>query len=303
MRDLANILPSLTAYSNPENITHLQRGEPLFSHVASSPRRSRFGNIGLSEIDMIGPLINPSTYNRNIMTQNSPAGSHMSIKSNYAGPIQGQLTPRLGLQDTTISSSTAGIRTPLTPSTTSSLERTPDLIFRPFATPANLLTSLPNQNQQNNSVSHNDIWSQPGLGFSSRVVYSPSNQQTIYPNSSVLNTSPPLIHYSTTEFTGPQQFYYGSSLTANSTMPSAYPTSPHSMGSEREPSLAPSTAHIQYSPSNPFDLSPSLDNSSESRRNSGLAREPPRDQDGNMICDHPKCAKKPPIFARKCEWK
>ncbi|KAF3482558.1 uncharacterized protein GIQ15_05317 [Arthroderma uncinatum] len=31
-------------------------------------------------------------------------------------------------------------------------------------------------------------------------------------------------------------------------------------------------------------------------------RDPPRNHDGNIYCDHPECAGDPPIFRRPCEW-
>ncbi|MCJ1374375.1 hypothetical protein MMC20_005607 [Loxospora ochrophaea] len=38
------------------------------------------------------------------------------------------------------------------------------------------------------------------------------------------------------------------------------------------------------------------------RRPSSDAQEPARDAGGQIICTHPKCAKQPPVFQRKCEW-
>ena len=60
---------------------------------------------------------------------------------------------------------------------------------------------------------------------------------------------------------------------------------------------------MMTSPSMPLVKSPSISGSSISRRSLNLDREPLRNEAGAFSCDHANCAKNPPVFPRKCEWR
>ena len=94
--------------------------------------------------------------------------------------------------------------------------------------------------------------------------------------------------------------------------PIGYP-SPHSEASETAPSLIPVSLPETAAASprqrhmvgpRPGVSSPSLSRTigSASRRESAGPTEPPRNAQGQIYCDHPECASKPPTFSRKCEW-
>lgn len=56
-------------------------------------------------------------------------------------------------------------------------------------------------------------------------------------------------------------------------------------------------------PSMPVVASPSIAGSSISHQSSTRSQEATRNTEGVLYCDHPECARQPPIFARKSEWR
>lgn len=81
-----------------------------------------------------------------------------------------------------------------------------------------------------------------------------------------------------------------------------YP-SPHSDVSRQTTSSALSILPgAMTSPNMQFVASPSVAESSLSGRGSRRSQEPPRNGNGMLYCDHPECARQPPVFTRKCEW-
>ena len=80
-----------------------------------------------------------------------------------------------------------------------------------------------------------------------------------------------------------------------------YP-SPHSDGSDRASSLC-SVMPSNLSPALPQATSPSTDGNLSLRQSNITTDDaPPRNDHGQIICDHPDCALLPQTFARKCEW-
>ncbi|MCJ1281451.1 hypothetical protein MMC26_000770, partial [Xylographa opegraphella] len=80
-----------------------------------------------------------------------------------------------------------------------------------------------------------------------------------------------------------------------------YP-SPHSDGSDRASSLC-SVMPPNLSPALPQATSPSTDgNLSRRQSNNTNDDPPPRNSQGQIICDRSDCTLPPPTFARKCEW-
>ena len=82
----------------------------------------------------------------------------------------------------------------------------------------------------------------------------------------------------------------------------SYPSPQHSEASEAA-SLGPVSMPPEGTPQpqlGGIGSSPSLSRSS--RRPSSTNTEPPRNAQGQIYCNHPECAAKPPTFSRKCEW-
>ena len=79
-----------------------------------------------------------------------------------------------------------------------------------------------------------------------------------------------------------------------------YP-SPHSEGTGRAPSLSVAPMD-QISPQMAHEGSPSDYSPTMHTRRDSLNREPPRNQMGQIYCDHNECASNQPTFSRKCEW-
>ena len=82
-----------------------------------------------------------------------------------------------------------------------------------------------------------------------------------------------------------------------------YP-SPRSDGSGREPSIC-SVIPSNLSPAMLSAISPSTDVSHVSRNhsiNDNNDGSPPRNNHGQISCNHQDCAPTPPAFSRKCEW-
>lgn len=63
-------------------------------------------------------------------------------------------------------------------------------------------------------------------------------------------------------------------------------------------SLAPESA-MEYSPE--FPESPGSD--TRQRLTLRRDRDPPKNSEGQLYCDHEDCRDKPPVFRRPCEWK
>ena len=82
-----------------------------------------------------------------------------------------------------------------------------------------------------------------------------------------------------------------------------YP-SPHSdVSVQTASSCPPVLPGAGTSPNMPLVASPSVAASSLSRDSSRKSQEPPRNAEGLLYCNFPKCTQQPrPVFSRKCEW-
>ena len=80
-----------------------------------------------------------------------------------------------------------------------------------------------------------------------------------------------------------------------------YP-SPHSDGSDRASSLC-SVMPSNLSPALPQATSPSTEGNLSRRQSNNTSDDaPPRNNQGQIVCDHSDCTLLPQTFARKCEW-
>ena len=78
--------------------------------------------------------------------------------------------------------------------------------------------------------------------------------------------------------------------------------SPHSDGSDRASSLC-SVVPSNLSPALPQATSPSTEGNLSGRQSNNTADDPPpRNTQGQIICEHSDCILLPQTFARKCEW-
>ena len=274
---------------------------------------TRFGNTvgpGVANPEMIGQLPASVFVGREMTHTSPPAIGHMTTSFGaQAGHTSQQAYTEDGRQDTLVQqklAAHAGVHTPVTtvPVTISDAS---------FATPTSIWSPTSNQNQQN-FVTHNpndaSLWSQPSLtgDISSRSLpYNP-------PDSSVNPYADNIHGISTTAasqnpyasggygFTGHYDPNYPNALGLPMTH-RGYPISPRSEASERASSLCPVTMVDNTSPPAQTQTSPSIGQSSGSRRDSiSLTQDPPRNNYNQIYCDNIECAANPPIFSRKCEW-
>ena len=70
-----------------------------------------------------------------------------------------------------------------------------------------------------------------------------------------------------------------------------------------DPTYPAFPSRMMTSPNMTIMKTPSISGSPESNRSAARDREPPRNVAGALFCNHPECSSKPPVFARKCEWR
>ena len=266
---------------------------PYPSHSGDISRYTQFGNTGVDQPNVIGQ-IDQSGYATHAatMSQSGPGPGHMEEPGYDDIRLSHQATSRLDLHNYGPVISSAGIRSPLTVSTVSPPQGSSDFGPPVFAQEANLWHAPEGQ-----TISHYG-WSQPNPhgAISSPNVYPSPGPVKSY-TSNVANTSPLSGYNSNWEQPNLLPKDYMRHRSGFSSMTAYPPLSPISGPLERESSTAPVAP-----PTNSIKQPPSVDDS-PTREERGASHEPPQNPDGTFYCDHSKCAKDPPRFSRKSEWK
>jgi hypothetical protein len=228
--------------------------------------------------------------------QRSSVPSHIAPEQIAARINPGLYSPS-GQDDSSrvqrLPSSSGGIITPVTATTVATHSDSGNS----FATPASNWSPTPNQDPQASFIDHHGYMSQPG-STSQRDILSgglyPQNVSvTAYTNKNI-----PTATHSTFYSMGYTSVPFDPGNTAHVVTP-AYPPSPHtSIGSERASSIC-----AVAMTDDPLQTSPGLEQSVPSPGGSiSHGQEPPRNGYNQIYCNHPDCARDPPIFTRKCEW-
>ena len=283
--------------SSPIDIQFQRRGDfiPYPSHSSDSSPYAQSGNTVVDQANMIGRIGQGGYATHNVSVSQSGSGSSHMGEARYDNiRLSQQATSRLELQSYGPVISSAGIRSPLTVSTGSPPQGTSDFVPSFYAQEASLWQQAP----EGQAISHYE-WSQPNPhgAISSPNVYPSPGQVKSY-TSNVANTSPLPGYHSTWEQSNLQPKDYMRNHRSGLGSMTGYPLSPNNSASEeRESSTAPVAPPI-----NPIKQPPSIEDS-PTQEGRGSSQEPPQSADGTFYCDHPKCAKAPPRFPRRSEWK
>ena len=288
------------AYSTQSSLAPRQPDRTAISHPGHPNRmRSSSGYIHgpvMSSSDMIGSLTVQSFPVEHEMTQSA---GHMIVRSpthlapTFQAVVQPPRTPRQHERPSS-RRNTTHIRTTENIAATSLVTSSSDV---PFATPT-IWQQNPDQ-ASSFPQSHNDWQPTPDGNIfqgGSQLSYSPSgqllNQQLTIPRT-------PSIAYRG----GGGYSNFNQNLSTGDLQMPDYP-SPGSSASEQTNVTCPVNAMPGSAGSNPLDnTSPkSLYHSPQQESGGQEGQDLPRNNAGQIYCNHLDCAQNPPTFMRKCEW-